>query len=101
LVQRDDPPPDALTVSNLEDELDSALFRSHGQNDLWQLAADLARRNVQPQLLESHLPRPWMPAPAPRSSHPNFLLDRNRQPSEKEIESSTSRISDLVLAIKE
>src|SRR5215471_18024899 len=42
LIQRDEPPPNPLTLSALEDELD-ALLRSHGQNDLWQLAADLAR----------------------------------------------------------
>src|SRR6266581_1800480 len=39
-------PPDALTISDLEDQIDS-LLRSHGQNDLWQLAAALARRNIQ------------------------------------------------------
>src|ERR1700681_4440470 len=39
LTQVDGPPPDALAASELEDQLDS-LLRSHGQNDLWQLAAD-------------------------------------------------------------
>ena len=42
LMQQDGPPPDTLTISDLEDQIDS-LLRSHGQNDLWQLAADLAR----------------------------------------------------------
>ncbi len=51
LTQLDGPPPDALTVSDLEDRIDSML-RSHGQNDLWQLSANLARRNVQPEVLE-------------------------------------------------
>ena len=50
--QHDDPPLDALTVSDLEEQVDS-LLRSHGQNDLWQLAADLARKNVKPEVLES------------------------------------------------
>jgi CRP-like cAMP-binding protein len=36
-TQHDVPPPDALTISDLEDQIDS-LLRSHGQNDLWQLA---------------------------------------------------------------
>jgi CRP-like cAMP-binding protein len=45
-------PPDALTISDLEDQIDS-LLRSHGQNDLWMLAAALARRNIQPEALES------------------------------------------------
>src|SRR5690349_13263443 len=52
LIQKDGPPPGALTVSALEDELDT-LLRSHGQNDLWQLAADLARKDAKPELLES------------------------------------------------
>src|SRR6266581_4652678 len=51
LVQMDGPPPDALTVSDLEEELDS-LLRSHGQSDLWQLAADLARKKFEPEVLE-------------------------------------------------
>src|SRR5580700_4585264 len=52
VTQSDDPPPDALTISDLEEQLDS-LLRSHGQNDLWQLAADLAKKNVKPEVLES------------------------------------------------
>ncbi|MGB6675481.1 MAG: cyclic nucleotide-binding domain-containing protein, partial [Terriglobales bacterium] len=51
-VQQNQPPPDALTTSDLEEHIDS-LLRSHGQNDLWQLAADLARKNVKPEALES------------------------------------------------
>src|ERR1700686_3653790 len=51
-IQSDEPPADALTISDLEDQIDS-LLRSHGQNDLWQMAADLARKNVKPEALES------------------------------------------------
>src|SRR6266436_2884533 len=51
-VQSHEPPPDALTISDLEDQIDS-LLRSHGQNDLWQMAADLARKNIKPEALES------------------------------------------------
>src|SRR5271154_1130426 len=51
-VQSDVPPPDALTISDLEDQIDS-LLRSHGQNDLWQMAAALARKNIKPEALES------------------------------------------------
>src|SRR5439155_15324665 len=47
-TQQDAVPTDALTTSDLEDQIDS-LLRSHGQNDLWQLAADLARRNIKPE----------------------------------------------------
>src|SRR6202171_3131518 len=43
-VQQDVVPPDALTISDLEDQIDS-LLRSHGQNDLWQLAAGVWRIN--------------------------------------------------------
>ena len=39
-------------MSDLEEQIDS-LLRSHGQNDMWQMAADLARKNIQPQELES------------------------------------------------
>ena len=45
-TQQDVVPPDALTISDLEDQIDS-LLRSHGQNDLWQLAAGLARTKHQ------------------------------------------------------
>src|SRR5215472_13071504 len=51
-TQQNEPPPDALTISDLENQIDS-LFRSHGQNDLWQLAADLAQRGVKPAALQS------------------------------------------------
>src|SRR5271169_7212049 len=51
-VQSDVVPPDALTISDLEDQIDS-LLRSHGQNDLWMLAAGLARRNIKPEVVES------------------------------------------------
>src|SRR6266478_1956478 len=68
----DEPPLDALAVSDLEEQVDS-LLRSHGQNDLWQLAAALVRIAASVEI--------------------GNLLN--------EIESSTSRISDLVGAIKE
>ncbi len=52
LTQHNEPPPDTLAMSDLEEQLDS-LLRSHGQNDLWQLAAGLAHRNIQPDVLET------------------------------------------------
>src|ERR1700730_12540044 len=51
-TQQDVVPPDALTMSDLEDQIDS-LLRSHAQTDLWMLAASLARRNIKPEVLES------------------------------------------------
>src|ERR1700677_1288788 len=51
-IQSNEVAPDPLTASDLEEQVDS-LLRSHGQNDLWQLAADLARKNAKPQVVES------------------------------------------------
>jgi signal transduction histidine kinase len=93
-----EPPPDPLTLADLEDQLES-LLRSHGQNDLWQLAAGLAEKNIKPEALESlfqELDQGTARAALVRIGavvEVYSLLD--------EIESSTARISDLVLAIKE
>ena len=98
-VQSDDPPPDALALSDLEEQIDS-LLRSHGQNDLWQMAADLARKNVKPEALESLFANSGTRAPrAPRWC--GSLLRWKSPRCLNEIESGTSRISDLVRAIKE
>jgi len=98
LMRPDEPPPDALTVSNLEEQLDS-LLRSHGQNDLWELAADLARKNVQPDVLDSLFAR-FDPATA-RAALVRIGSSVDIANLLNEIESSTSRISELVRAIKE
>ncbi len=98
LVQTDGPPLDALAASDLEDQLDS-LLRSHGQNDLWQLAADLAKKNFKPESLEqifATLDADTARAALVRISSSVEIADLLNQ-----IESSTSRISDLVGAIKE
>jgi signal transduction histidine kinase len=97
-LKPDETPLDTLAISDLEDQIDS-LLRSHGQDDLWQLAADLARRGVQPQALESlfatmdaDLARAALVRIAASVEIANLLI---------EIESSTTRISDLVRAVKE
>jgi signal transduction histidine kinase len=98
LVQSDAPPLDALAASDLEDQLDS-LLRSHGQTDLWQLAAHLARKNFKPAVLEqlfATLDAGTARAALVRISASVEIADLLNQ-----IESSTSRISDLVSAIKE
>jgi signal transduction histidine kinase len=98
LVQSNEPPPDALTASDLEDQLDS-LLRSHGQTDLWQLAAHLAHKNFKPAVLEqlfAALDADTARAALVRISASVEIADLLNQ-----IESSTSRISDLVGAIKE
>ena len=98
LTQQNEPPPDPLTISDLEDQIDS-LLRSHGQNDLWQLAADLARKNLKPQVLES-LFATLGPETA-RAALVRIAASVEIVNLLNEIESSTSRISDLVGAIKE
>jgi len=97
-TQKDVVPPDALTISNLEDQIDS-LLRSHGQNDLWQLAADLARRNIKPEVLESLFAS--LDADTARAALVRISASVEVASLLHEIESSTSRISDLVGAIKE
>lgn len=98
LIQKNDPPPDVLTISTLEDQLESVL-RSHGQNDLWQLTANLARKNTSPELLEplfASLDTDTARAALQRISASLEIADLLN-----EIENSTSRISDLVQAIKQ
>jgi signal transduction histidine kinase len=97
-TQLDSPPPDALTVSDLEDRIDS-LLRSHGQNDLWQLSAGLARRNVRPEVLETLFGA--LEAGTARAALVRIAASVEVADLLNEIESSTSRISDLVGAIKE
>jgi signal transduction histidine kinase len=98
LTQHNEPSPDTLAMSELEDQLDS-LLRSHGQNDLWQLSAGLARRNVQPEVLET-LFGALDPGTA-RAALVRIGATVDVVSLLDEIESSASRISDLVLAIKE
>ncbi len=91
-------PLDALAIADLEDQLDS-LLRSHGQNDLWQLAADLARRNFKPDALEQLFA--MLDAGTARAALVRISASVEIAGLLNEIESSTSRISDLVKAIKE
>jgi signal transduction histidine kinase len=91
-------PPDALTVNDLEDQIDS-LLRSHGQNDLWMLAAGLARRNIKPEVVESLFSN--LEADTARAALVRIAASVEVASLVHEIESSTSRISDLVGAIKE
>src|SRR5260221_6635978 len=97
-IQRHEPPPDALTTSDIEEQLDS-LLRSHAQNDLWQLAADLARKSVKPEMLASLFS--ILDAGTARAALVRIAASVEIANLLNEIESSTSRISDLVRAIKE
>src|ERR1700687_1456440 len=97
-VQRDEVPPNALTISDLEDQIDS-LLRSPGQNDLWQKAADLGHKNVKPEALESLFAN--LDADTARAALVRIAASVEIADLLNEIESGTSRISDLVRAIKE
>jgi signal transduction histidine kinase len=98
LIQRDVPPPDALTISLLEDQLE-AVLRSHGQNDLWQLAANLAHKGAKPEVLESLFAS--LDSETARAALVRISASLEIAGLLREIENSTSRISDLVRAIKE
>src|SRR5579872_3077524 len=98
LTQTDGPPPDPLRTSALEDQIDS-LLRSHGQQDLWQLAADLARRNFKPEALEQLFST--LDSGAARAALVRISTTVEIAGLLNEIESSATRISDLVRAIKE
>jgi signal transduction histidine kinase len=97
-VQNDEVPPDALAMSDLEEQIDS-LLRSHGQNDMWQMAADLAHRNVKPEVLESLFAT--LDADTARAALVRIAASVEIAALLNEIESGTSRISELVRAIKE
>src|SRR5271169_5192979 len=97
-VQSNEVPADPLAISDLEDQIDS-LLRSHGQNDLWQMAADLARKNIKPEALESLFA--ILDADTARAALVRIAASVEVAALLNEIESGTSRISDLVRAIKE
>jgi signal transduction histidine kinase len=97
-MQRDEAPPDALTISDLEDQIDS-LLRTRGQSDLWQLAAELAQRGIKPAALESLFDN--LDAGTARAALVRIAASVEIASLLNEIESSTSRISDLIRAIKE
>jgi signal transduction histidine kinase len=97
-IQSNEEPPDALATSDLEEQIES-LLRSHGQNDLWQMAADLARKNVKPEALESLFAT--FDSETARAALVRIAASVEVATLLNEIESGTSRISDLVRAIKE
>jgi signal transduction histidine kinase len=94
----DGTPPDALTMSDLEEQIESWLH-NHGQNELWQLASDLARKNIKPAVLESLFAT--LDPETARAALVRIAASLEVATLLNEIESSTSRISELVLAIKE
>src|SRR5881392_900679 len=97
-IQHGEVPFDPLQLSDLEGRIDSVL-RSHGQNDLWQLGADLARRSVKPEALESLFS--ILDADTARAALIRIAASVEIASLLDQIESGASRISDLVRAIKE
>ena len=97
-IQHREVPLDPLQLSDMEGQIDSVL-RSHGQNDLWQLSADLARRNVKPEALESLFS--ILDADTARAALIRIAASVEVASLLDQIESGASRISDLVHAIKE
>jgi signal transduction histidine kinase len=98
MQQSGKPPLGGLALSNREEEIDTVL-RNHGNADLWQLAADLAQRNVDPQTLEQLFAT--MEGQTARAALVRIAASLEVASLLDQIESSTARISDLVRAIKE
>jgi len=98
ITQNDSPPLDTLAASELENQIDSVL-RSHGQNDLWQLASSLARKNFPPEILEGLFET--LGADNARAALTRIAASVEIAELLNEVESSTARISELVAAIKE
>src|SRR2546427_4800452 len=96
-VQSSEVPPDPLAVSDLQDNIDS-LLRSHGQNDLWQMATDLRRKKVKPEALEPLFT--ILASDTARASLVKISASVEVASLLHEIQSSPSRISDLGGAIK-
>jgi signal transduction histidine kinase len=99
LMQQSGKPPLAgLNLSTREDQIET-LLRGHGHTDLWQLAADLARNDVDPNSLEALFAT--MDTDTVRVVLVRIAASLEIASLLDQIESSTSRISDLVRAIKE
>jgi signal transduction histidine kinase len=98
LIRTDISPPDPLSLADLEDRLNAVLC-DHGQDDASQLSATLARCNTQPEVLESLLAN--LDSAAAHAAVERVAASAELAILLKVIESSTSRISDLVRTIKE
>jgi signal transduction histidine kinase len=96
--QNGNAPLSGLALSGVEDEIDD-LLRSHGHADLWQLSGDLARRGVDPHSLKQLVSS--MDSDTARAALVRIAASLEVASLLDQIENSTSRISDLVRAIKE
>src|SRR5277367_1689168 len=98
VINEDKPRPDSLTASDLEEKIDQ-LFRARGFDDMWQLAADLGQRGIQPEIVEPIFEE--FDAGTSRAALTRIATSIEIWSLLAEVENSTSRISDLVKAIKE
>ena len=91
-------PPDPLSLSDLEDRLNTVL-RTHGQDDTWQLSATLARCNMQPEALDSLLSN--LDSVTAQAAVARIAASAESAVLLNVIRNSTSRISELVQTIKD
>jgi signal transduction histidine kinase len=98
LTETNASPPDPLSLSDLEDRLNTVLC-SHGQDDAWQLPATLARCNMQPETLESLLSN--LDSATARAAVARIAACAESAILLNVIKDSTSRIFELVQTIKE
>jgi signal transduction histidine kinase len=92
------PETDVLQASQLEDEIEAVLHQ-HGINDGWQYASALVESGVQPKPLNIMLGGVRQNVAEPALKRVSALVEINDLLAE--LEDSTSKISDLVRAIKE
>ena len=92
------PETDVLKASQLEDEIE-AILHQHGIQDGWQYASALVESGVQPGPLNTMLSGVRSDVAEPALKRVSALVEINDLLAE--LENSTSKISDLVRAIKE
>ncbi len=98
LLQTEVAPSQGLTLSDLEETLDSIL-QSYGLTDSWDLSAALARRNMPPDTLTSLLTH--LDLSTARAALARIAASAELSTLLSTIESGTERISNLVRTIKE
>jgi len=98
LLQTEVAPSQGLTLSDLEETLDSIL-QSYGHTDSWELSAALARRNMPPDTLTSLLTH--LDLSTARAALARIAASAELATLLSTIESGTERISNLVRTIKE
>ena len=93
-----EPETDVLKASQLQDEIE-AILPQHGIEDGWQYASSLVESGVHPQPLNLMLDAVRRNVAEPALKRVSALVEINDLLAE--LENSTSKISDLVRAIKE